>query len=225
MSAITLKGFSAQTVVIEAPFPIICVNRASGEPLRMNSQPLDFGADQGGARMSLREIMRKYLLQFCRVWDRQAASFVDAYFVHVARTLEARGPEIEERLRPFDGLYRVEDWFFSAPMPLPRAHLFAPEEPASPVGTEADFVPVDFAFWLGDRMSGALSSQTELTPAKVRQRHSRLTRSGVVLTTFGPGDLVDPSGAIFERAAKMSEALASLGPLPVGPLRRMPLGL
>src|SRR5262249_35423209 len=65
--------------------------------------------------------------------------FVSLYLAFVAAHLERYRDAIADKLRPFDGLYRVEDFFWSALRPLPRAWL--------PVGGAS--VRADFAFWDG----------------------------------------------------------------------------
>jgi hypothetical protein len=216
MSAVTVRGFSDRALQIETPFPLVAVNRASAEPLRLNSQPFELNT----AAASDRDVMRQHLHRLCHAWDKPARDFIDGYLHHVERRLEANRPALERKLRPLAGLYCFEDWMFSAPLPLPRAHLFAPGDPTSPVGSEADFVPVDFAFWLGGRFSAALSSQGRSTPAKARERGARLARSGVTTAIFDPDDVSSAADAFFERVACTSQALAHPGRLPVGPLRR-----
>ena len=46
--------------------------------------------------------------------------FIASYFGFIAAHLDAHRTELVERAKPYDGLYRPEDWLWSALRPLPR---------------------------------------------------------------------------------------------------------
>jgi hypothetical protein len=92
-------------------------------PLRLNSVPLP--ADLwglGGADHAARMIaVRAWLLASCgdynEVLRRGVTHYLDAVAAHVRRHHDA----LAAGLARFHGLYRVDDWFWSALRPLPRA--------------------------------------------------------------------------------------------------------
>jgi hypothetical protein len=92
-------------------------------PLRLNSVPLPAAAwGAGGADHAARIVaVRSWLLASCGDYNgalrRGITHYLDAVAAHVThhRDILATG------LAPFQGLYRVEDWCWSALRPLPRA--------------------------------------------------------------------------------------------------------
>jgi hypothetical protein len=113
---------------------------------------------------------------------------------------------------------------FSAPKPLPRAHVFAPGASGLASATSLaaeDFVAVDFAFWTGAELVVVNSSQTNLTPRKARERTERLEAANIRTLTVSPQDLEgDAAGAFFTSAlAPVLPAFWAAEPIPVGPFR------
>ena len=139
------------------------------------------------------------LKQLCGGWNGAAGRFVDRYFTFLDRQIDRHRAELDERLAPFDGLFRVEDFIHSAPLPLPRAFLFAPVTPSSSENAEpADFMKVDFAWWLGDRMVAVLLAPSPLTPLTARRRDERLTTAGIGLAHCTTADLEAPELGWFD---------------------------
>jgi hypothetical protein len=111
-------------------------------PLRLNSVPLPVAAWGSGtpdhaARMTA---MRSWLLASCgdynRVLHHAITSYLDAVAVHVAHNHDT----LAAGLAPYQGLYQVEDWCWSAPRPLPRAWW----------RQDGAWMQADLAFWIGD---------------------------------------------------------------------------
>lgn len=191
---IRMSTATRSSLRVEAAFPCALVNLASKNPLRLNGAGALLTASPpsgGGVEAALREALRR----LCRPWDRLALRFIDAYFHHVAQAIAAERHRLEARLAPFAGLYRVEDWLFSAPLPLPRAHVCAPWAVEAP--PEARFVAVDFALWLGDRLAVALPVEDGLAPMKARERLDRLARAGIAVTRYAMSELGAP-GPLFQ---------------------------
>jgi hypothetical protein len=225
VEALGIRRFTDRAVRFDAPFPCAAINKRGREPLRLNSETFKIDpndqAKQGAAPLLL---VRDHLKSFCRAWDRLSADFIDGYFAHIARMLDLRPDEIERKMAPFVGLYTVEDWAFSAPKPLPRAFLYAPRDASSAWSTD-DFLQVDFALWLGDRMVAALSQTSNLTPSKARERFARLEQAGVGVVPFAVADIERDPDALFERIiGDFGALLQSAGPVPVGPFRPRILG-
>lgn len=187
---ISLTSFSTQALRLRAAFPCVAINRATRQPLRFNNSRYNFGfaPDVQAGSADEADILREYLKGLCRPWDKLSAQFLDVYFRLLTELIEEHRDALSERLAAYAGLYHYRDWFFSAPKPLPRAHLHAPAEPSAAWAT-ADFVRVDFAFWLGDRLVAAQSSQSSLTPKRAREETERLRLAGVDVVPFGPSDL------------------------------------
>jgi hypothetical protein len=170
-------------------------------------------------------LLKDYLKGLCRAWDNLSAQFLDAYFQFLSDVVEAQRDVLAGALAPYAGLYDYKDWFFSAPKPLPRAHLHAPVEAgaarlAGPGSgpAAADYARVDFAFWLGDRLVAAQSSASFLTPKKAREHEERLRLAGVEVVQFGAADLAgDKVRELFTRILGGSLAFWEGEALPSGP--------
>jgi hypothetical protein len=219
---ISLEGFSGRALRLSTAFPCAAVNRAQGAPLRFNNSRYDLASTPNAesAAKDVREILKDHLKSLCRPWDNLATRFLEAYFEVVTDIVEEQRHTLVEQLAPYAGLYDYGDWFFSAPKPLPRAHLHAPAEAsAGPIAT-ADFVRVDFALWLGDRLVAAQSPQASLTPKKAREQSDRLRLAGVDLIPFGASDLTGQGARDFFMRVLGSSATFWKGePLPSGPFR------
>lgn len=207
---------------IVCPFSCVALDRQSSTVLRLNNTRYDLDGmpdltDSGGSEAHyIRELVRAQ----CRPWDTLAHSFVRRYFEVLEELLATHDGAIKQKLAPFEGLYDPAHFLFSAPRPFPRAHLFAPA--SSPAATLApdDFVPVDFAFVLGDRLVAILPAQSGLTPKKVRERNERLHAAGISVATFSAQDLGAGAAAFFSRAlAPCLPAFWDADPVPVGPFR------
>lgn len=189
LAAMKLGRATRRGIGIEASFPLMAVNKARRDPLRLNNAPWVLNA-QTTAGLSVTEILRAHVRQMCRPWDKTAQAFVETYFDHLLNELD-RDTSLRERCGTFANLYEPLDWLYSAPRPLPRAHLYAPD--GVPTGTESDFVQVDFAFWLGETLTAAVSKDAGLSPAKSRARVERLSRAGInKVVAFSVADFADP---------------------------------
>lgn len=217
----SLDGFSARTLRLRAAFPCIAVNRAARQPLRFNNSryDFDFAPKAQAGTDDERSLLKDYLKGLCRPWDNLSTQFLEAYFQFAADVVEEQREVLSERLAPYAGLYNYTDWFFSAPKPLPRAHLYAPPEGGAG-SSAADFARVDFAFWLGDRLVAALSSQSFLTPKKAKEQIDRLRLAGVQVVPFAAADLAGGKARdLFTRLLGPSVAFWQGEMLPSGPFR------
>jgi hypothetical protein len=164
-------------------------------------------------------VISNHLKGLCRTWDRLSLRFLDGYFEHIAKMLGVHRDAITTKLAPFAGLYAVKDWTFSAPKPLPRAHLYAPRDNSAAWNTD-DFVQVDFAFWLGERMVAVLSKPETLTPARARERLARLAQADVTTIHFSAEDLVKEPTALFDRIiGDFGALIENAGIVPMSPFR------
>ncbi|WP_460447872.1 hypothetical protein [Alsobacter sp. SYSU BS001988] len=216
LSAIRCGRTPAGALRVCAPFPCVAIEPAAREPLRLNNAPYALGAAAAAGSSPL-QALRAHVRHLCRPWDRLSHRFLDAYFDHLEASVAADMDALRRRAEPFAGLFAPEDWIYSAPRPLPRAHLAAPE--AAPTGTEADHVQADVAFWLGDRFAAALSTQSGLTPARGRARAERLARAGVRVVAFSAADLARPEPLFDALLGGPVARFWAAEPIPCGPFR------
>jgi hypothetical protein len=220
---IAVEGFSDRSLRLRTAFPCAAINRAAREPLRLNNSRYDRAFAQSASADTTDEtgIVRDYLKGLCRPWDNLAAGFLDAYFRVLSDTIDEHREALAERLAPYQGLYDYRDWLFSAPKPLPRAHLYAPPQDAAPAGGPADFVRVDFAFWLGDRLVAAQSAGSALTPKKAREQADRLRLAGIEVVPLDARDLAGGKARDFFTRLLGPSGLAfwESDVLPTGPFR------
>jgi hypothetical protein len=92
-------------------------------PLRLNSHPLPIEAwGEGGNDHAARiAAARAWLLAACGDYNGALRRAVSGYIDAVAHHIELRRTELTADLARFHGLYRPEDWIWSALRPLPRA--------------------------------------------------------------------------------------------------------
>lgn len=115
-------------------------------PLRLNSVPLPPAAwGSGGADHAARMMaMRSWLLAACGDYNGALRRAVGRYLDAVAAHVEHHRDALAAGLAPFQGLYRVEDWCWSAPRPLPRAWW----------RRDGAWQRADLAFWNGSAVIG-----------------------------------------------------------------------
>jgi hypothetical protein len=217
---LVIKRSGDGAIRVDAPFPCAAIDKSSKKPLRLNSEVFsvasNFNAPQGATPLT---VLSDHLKGLCRTWDRLSLRFLDSYFAHIGKMLGVHREVIATKLAPFAGLYAAEDWIFSAPKPLPRAHLYAPRSDNASWNAE-DFVQVDFAFWLGERMVAVLSKPGTLTPARANERLARLEQAGVATVHFTAQDLEKKPAVVFDRIIGDFGALIdNAGIVPISPFR------
>jgi hypothetical protein len=192
--------------------PAATIDRSASEPLRLNTSRYEpvFAPDLQLTGNVQAIYLRDYLKRLCRPWDGLSVKFLDWYFASLAAHVEANRALLTERLGAAAGLYRADDWLFSAPIPLPRAHL--------PVG-DGDFIQVDFAFWFGQRFVAARSAATISTPRKAAEQDALLRSANVDFVKFAPSDLTTPCSPLFSRLLPPPQDFWSGQKLPLGPFR------
>jgi hypothetical protein len=109
-------------------------------PLRLNSLPLPLAWDAGEAgHVARMAAVRTWLLAGCGDYNvalrRGISRYLDGIEAHVAQNREMLSVDLAR----FDGLYRAEDWCWSALRPLPRAWW----------QQDGIWVHADLAFWNG----------------------------------------------------------------------------
>jgi hypothetical protein len=222
LDGVAIDGFTGRSLRLRTAFPCAAVNRAARESLRLNNSRYDraFAPAAQAGDAGEAGIVLDYLKGLCRPWDNLAAGFLDAYFRFLSDVIDEQRNALAARLAPYAGLYDYRDWLFSAPKPLPRAHLHAPKE-AEAAGAPDDFVRVDFAFWLGDGLVAAQSAGSALTPKKAREQADRLRLAGIEIVPLEARDLAGGKARDFFTRLLGPSGLACWegDVLPAGPFR------
>jgi hypothetical protein len=137
-----LYGLDRLPSTLSADDPRLPAVNLSATPLRLNSLALpaeawDAGALDHAARMAA---VRTWLLAGCGDYNaalrRGVTQYLDAIESHVAR----HGDALSAGLTRFHGLYRAQDWCWSALRPLPRCWW----------QRDGAWVRADLAFWDGN---------------------------------------------------------------------------
>jgi len=174
-----------------APFPCLLLPADHDGPLRLNNIPADLfaGATAPIDRAEPLTTLHTRLLALCDPWNNAASTFVARYFRAIEAAVLAHAAEIAAGACGLGRLFEPRDWAYSAPCPLPRAHLRAPGGAGGP--PEADYVAVDFAFWSGAGFIALDVAPSRLLPVAARDRRRRLADAGIVLIDRAPAD--DPA--------------------------------
>ena len=184
------------------------------KPLRLSTMPWDFPERPdliALTTLSQRlDLLRDHLKSLCGLWDKLPRLFLDAYFRDIHECIARNRPALEALAALHGGLFRPEDWSYAAFCPLPYARL-----PAAPD------MPVDFAFWTGERFHAV-----NLIGAATRSRHrAHLRASGISLVEIAGTGLA--SGRPGDLASRLPDELREFwrsDPLPSSPFRVGSLG-
>ena len=113
----------------------------SDQPLRLNSEPVpaDVMPPNVGDHAARVAAAQEWLNAQCGDYAPLRRQFIAAYFRFIAEQIDAHRAELIEYLKPYDGLYAPDDFFWSALRPLPRGWV--------PIGDR--YLPADVVFWDG----------------------------------------------------------------------------
>lgn len=100
--------------------------------------------------------------------------FIARYFEWIAARIDTHRTELAERLKPFDGLYSPDDFFWSALRPLPRGWVAVGER----------FQPTDMMFWDGTRVIAVQLGERETDREKALRDAGVLVLQGDFPDTF-----------------------------------------
>jgi hypothetical protein len=182
----------------EAPSPSLPVALWSrGRMLRLNDDALQLPPPPPGADTPMPQRIAAHVKWLYGGWNKAAELFVDQYFAFLQSRIEQHRAELAKRLVPFEGLFRADDYLYSAPLPLPHAFLLAPAKPVT--GGSADYVKTDFAFCLETRRVAVLLAPSPLTPMAARRQQQRLADAGIKVAECKAADLADGHIAWFTR--------------------------
>ncbi len=217
-----LAGFSPAGMAISTPVPHALVSRAAGRPIRINNGPVQFILerqleDLSGVEAQF-ELLKTNLVRICGDWQAPARSFLTRYFSDVEAEIESGRSELEERARPFAGLFEPLHWMFSALMPLPRAHIHLPSGVGGFEAEQDDLVRVDFAFWTGTRIVCVVIDTGATLLPRQRRLRDRLARADLDLIILGKAEL----GGELSLLARLGTRFRQFWqdePLPGGPFK------
>jgi hypothetical protein len=154
--------YGIETLPRDADNPRLPAVTVGPAPLRINSVPLpaDLAPAEPGhaARVAA---LGDWLLAQCGDYAADRRRFISAYLDWIAGAIAAERAALEQKLARFDGLFAPEDFFWSAPRPLPRAWL-----PRAGGWERADVV-----FWDGSqalRLDAALPPDVQMPDALKR---------------------------------------------------------
>jgi hypothetical protein len=190
-----LTGFALSGMSLWTASPCVIVDRSGRQPLRCHQMPAEFSPPPSPEAMrdtaSKLAFMQEYLQSLCGVWEGPPKAFIENYFTAARRALAANGEELAARVADLAGLATADDFVFSAPLPLPRAHLHLAPRSDAPVVRSEDVVRVDFAFWTGTRLL-AVDIDTGATPTpKERRAWQCVADYGIDTLRVKPAALAD----------------------------------
>ena len=178
---------------IRCPAPYIFIDTERNEILRLNSGQYSFPEAPDlramtDAKAQL-EFLCEHLYQYCDLWARPPKLFLESYFTFIGEQVAENQAQLAKKLAPYGSLFSVSDWALSAPRPLPRAQIKAGKT----------YWPVDFAFWLGDRIVALVLKGSETTTMADLKRISSLKKYGVDMIELNVDELMQAGAQCLER--------------------------
>ena len=201
---------------VSSPFPCAAIDRERNVPLRLNNSDYDLAfrpADE--VEPDLVAVLRDCIKLECDPWNRKALAFIDGFFDALERMVVADEGAIARAAVGFGRLFEPRDWIFSAPRPLPRAHISVPGRDGD---SNSDYLPVDFAFWTGWKLVALDLGTGTMMPAAARDRERRLRDANIELIASAPsndGEWTDFLAGLAPPASTFWEGET----LPLGPFR------
>ncbi len=126
---------------------------------------------------------RQWLESLCGDYAPLRRQFIEAYFRFISAEIEQHRAELSEHLKPYDGLFAREDFFWSALRPLPRGWV--------PAGNQ--LLPADMVFW-----DGTQAIAIELATRET-EKQKALIATGVSVTRIEPAAFIRLSEILPER--------------------------
>lgn len=211
---------------IRCSVPHVVVQRRDGDALRLNDTPYEFtrrsAPQEPSGDSDPLELLQTRIADFCDLWSKPTRRWVSCYFEFISARVELNRDLLIERLEKFGGLYKYQDWIYSALAPLPRAWIHI--SPGTPLTPET-LLPTDFAFWTGNKAVAVYVTGVETPTAEFQERTRRLRASGTQVIEIPAGSMKsgdkDSLGALLPTCFKRfweGEAF------PSGPFRASKLG-
>lgn len=137
-----LYGLDALPRGLPLDHPRLAAATVDEAPLRLNTHPVPAAilAEAASGHEARVAALSGWLFGLAGPWGGATKRRIAEYLARITAAIAEDHAAIEARLARYHGLYAPQDFFWSAPRPLPRAWLVAPG--AAPVFTE-------LAFWNG----------------------------------------------------------------------------
>ena len=208
-NSISVGRSSDGETVVDCRIPHVVVGPARCATLRLSDGP---GPGVSDADADALTALRDQTLRHCDLWSRPQSRFVERYFDLVSDEVERHRAELEAALAAFGSLYDYRDWVFSAPLPLPRAHL------AASIGGERTDrrVRVDFAFRVAGRLVAIDLIGTASRTAAQEADRDDLRAAGVEIIEVRAED-IDGADALSRVLPSDFEEFWRGEPFPTGP--------
>lgn len=170
----------------------------SNRPLRLSTMTWDFPERPDLIALAERDarldFLRDHLKSLCGLWDKAPRSFLDAYFRDIRECVRRNGPALDTLASVHGGLFKPEDWAYSALCPLPQTRLSAASE-----------MPIDFAFWTGSEVHAVFILGPASQNRTQREGRARIREAGALVTEIQgtelsrsePGDLITHLPAVL----------------------------
>lgn len=175
VASLTPAQVSVQDGAVRCPAPYISIDPGKRDILLLNGDQYDFPEAPDLRAMTdahaQLDFLHDHLRHHCDLWARPPKLLLEQYFAFISAQVMANNATLAAKLAPYGSLFAVPDWALSAPRPLPRAQIMAGET----------YWPVDFAFWLGDRVLAVILQGAETTTQADRVRLRALSRIEVVV--------------------------------------------
>jgi hypothetical protein len=215
MADIRLAAFSGRGLVFSAVNPFVFVGPGT---LRLHQLRYHFAGVAGtSSNEKTADLILRSLHALCSPWDGPSRLFLTVYFQEIEQRL-SRDQALQAAAQALSGLYHWQDWLFSAPAILPRAHLFAPDfGPAKPV-SESDFVQVAMALRIKGRFVAILTEASAPTPKAARQKRSRLEAQEIEVLQLDSSGGTAAVIRLIDRIVEVEgTAFWQADPIPQGP--------
>lgn len=119
------------------------------------------------------------------VFAKNPRRLLDLYFDFIAAQVETESAALDALLQPLGGLFRIEDWTYTALRPLPNAAVFAADDPEiSPAVLLHDMV-----FWTGQTVLAIRLRGGATPPPRETDACDGLQAMGVHIVTIPAGEL------------------------------------
>lgn len=129
--------------------------------------------------------LKSDVLRDLDVFAKNPRRLLDLYFDFIAARLETESVALEKLLRSLGGLFKVEDWVYSALRPLPNAVVFDPDDPETPPVAE----PQDMVFWTGQTVLAIRLRGSGTPSAREAEASERLQATGARVVTIAAAEL------------------------------------
>lgn len=160
------------------PYPVLLIPAGATAPLRFNNAPPDLLPEAPNPEIvDPFEMIHQRMLPLCDPWNTAARAFLEGYLHAIDAIVAENAAAIAGQAVACPDLFEPRDWVFSAPCPLPRAHV---PTAATDGGGRLPFRDaVDFAFWTGEVIAAVDVTPPSLLPKAARARRERLEAAGV----------------------------------------------